>query len=260
MRWRRRWARHGCTLAVLGALGLGSCPAFAAPPEDHAAKEEGDALFVAKHFVEALARYDEAYAKTRNPALLYNRGRAFEALGRYPEALASIEQFATDAPAALRAKVPKLAELTAELRRHTTRLTVTCNVRGARVVVGERAIGTTPLPSPVVVGAGTATLDVRADGYRPDTRDIELPAGGLASLEVTLEATPTPPSATKAAVARTHAVEKDVARPEPITSRWWFWTGVGVIVVGAAAGIYAAATIERSPSSGDGFTNPQVRF
>jgi tetratricopeptide (TPR) repeat protein len=40
-----------------------------------------------------------------------------------------------------------------------------------------------------------------------------------------------------------------VAESRPITSRWWFWTGAGVLAAGAAIAI-AAATIERSPGEG----------
>ena len=35
----------------------------------------------------------------------------------------------------------------------------------------------------------------------------------------------------------------------PLTSRWWFWTGLGVVVAGATAGIIAA-NVERSPTQG----------
>jgi hypothetical protein len=35
----------------------------------------------------------------------------------------------------------------------------------------------------------------------------------------------------------------------PLTQRWWFWTGVGVLVAGATTAV-VAARVERSPTQG----------
>src|SRR4051794_30916405 len=74
-------------------------PAAAAPAVSRAAelKKRGDDAMDSLRYDDALAAYAEAYGITRDAALLYNQGRALQALGRYPEALASIERFAKEA-------------------------------------------------------------------------------------------------------------------------------------------------------------------
>jgi hypothetical protein len=149
-------------------------------------KQRGDDLLEAKRFEDAIAAYDAAYALSRNPALLYNRGRALQFLARYPEALDAIEMFARDAPAELRARVPGLEALLAELRAKVSTVVLRCNIDGARVMIANRQVGVTPLAAPLHVSSGANTLDVFADGYFPQHRDVQLAGSSTATLEVTL--------------------------------------------------------------------------
>jgi hypothetical protein len=268
-------------------------------------KQEGDDLSIAKRYEEALAKYELAYAKTRNPALLYNRARALEVMARYPEALLSLQTFAVEASAPLRAKVPDLDAYIEEIRKKTTRLTVTCNVQNARIVLRDRVLGATPLTGPVVVNAGAGTLEVSADGYFTWSRPLVLPAGGELPVLVTLSPTATsgmltvrsavagarvsvdgkgaglaPAELTLAAGAheivvmvdgRDRAVSRIVLAPgerrelvsnpeeRPLTAKWWFWAGVGVVVTGVTIGTYVALTTEKDGTKGDGFSPSNVR-
>ena len=45
-------------------------------------------------------------------------------------------------------------------------------------------------------------------------------------------------------------IDVAMAEHETITEKWWFWTAVGVVVVGGAVGGYLAATQERSADTG----------
>lgn len=277
-----------------------------AEDEGAALKQEGDDLFRSKRYEEALAKYELAYAKTKNAALLYNRARALEYMARYPEALQSLETFAAEASAPLRAKVPDLGALIEEVRKKTTRLTVVCNVQNARIVLRDRVLGATPLSGPVVVSAGAGTLEVSAEGYFPWSRSLVLPAGGdlpvsvdlssrassgmltvkssvagarvsvdgkgagLAPAELALAAGPHEVVVT--AEDRDRAVSRIVLAPgerreivsnpesRPLTAKWWFWAGVGVVVTGAAIGTYAALTTEKDGTKGDGFSPSNVRL
>jgi hypothetical protein len=138
---------------------------------------------------EAFEAYKQAYEITRDPALLYNMGRALEALEDYPAAIARYDEFSRLAPPELRARVPKLDEAIASLRQRVASLSVNCNVQGARVLVRDRAVGDIPAPGePLVVRlvAGPATLEVDADGYNPFLRSIVLPGGGSIAVQVQL--------------------------------------------------------------------------
>ncbi len=56
---------------------------------------------------EAIDDFTRAYTLSRDPALFYDRGRARQARGEFPEALSDIQQFARDASPELRARVPR---------------------------------------------------------------------------------------------------------------------------------------------------------
>jgi hypothetical protein len=244
-------------------------------------KRDGDAAMVALRHDEALEAYSQAYEILRDPALLYNRGRALEGLGRFPEALEQLEAFDAQAPAQLKARVPALTELLAEVRARIATLTLSCNIEGARILVGDRVVGTTPLAGPLKLNAGPTQVQVEAEGYIPFRSTVELPGGGALAVDARLSPRSRKgilvvrSSVTGARVtidghsvgnvpaetslsAGTHRIlvesdgyiaasmsalivagdrkQVDVALnpAQPIVTRWWFWTGIGAVVVAGA--------------------------
>jgi len=272
-------------------------------------KQRGDAAIDSMRYGEAVDAYTMAYGITKDPALLYNRGRALQALGDFPGALEALEGFAATADAELKARVPKLAELLADVRAHVGTLVLNCNVAGARVLLREKVVGKTPLSGPLRVTAGAASIEVTAEGYLLYTKNVELPAGGVLDLDVTLlsrakasllvlrapipgtvaivdgKVVGNPPvevvvdpgshkivaradgyadTVTSAVVSSGEHKQVDLilSQKPGITSRWWFWTGLGVVVAGGAA-VTAALLIERKPSQGDlppGTVSAPIRF
>jgi len=267
-------------------------------------KQQGDTAMDSLHYEEAIAHYTAALALSPAPAILYNRGRAYQARGQYVEALADIERFDREAPPDVRTKVPKLAALLAELRAKISTLSVTSNVAGARVVVRDKIVGETPLPAAVKLPAGPATIEVSAEGHATFRRNLELPGGGELIVDATLVRTDTsgvlvvkaPLEATVvvdgavvgkgnvelAVAAGNHSIvgrkpgedeasttalvavgeHKEVslsfAASRPITTKWWFWTGVAVVVAGGAATTIALLA-EKSAPHGDRFAPDQTR-
>lgn len=301
-------ARTCCALALALALGLTTAPAHAddapvasapsAADSERAAtiRKKGDDDMLGGRAAEALAAYSEAYSLTRDPALLYNKGRAFEAMGEYPSALEQLEQFDHDASAELKARVPGLAKHIADLRQKTSQLAVVCDVDGATVRLRDRTLGTTPIQKVLRVRAGAGVLEVVKEGYFTHKREVTLPPAGLASVEVHLSSRATagllrvtsgaagaqvtldgkpigtvPTEATVTAGSHTVQVSRDGYKPAtssvlvtagesksldipleseaPITKKWWFWTGIGVVVLGGTATVIALTT-EKSPGTG----------
>ncbi len=165
--------------------------AEAAPVDDARAqaatrKRGADEAMDALRFADALEGYAEAYAITKEPALLYNMGRALQALNRHPEALDKLEAFEATAPAELKEKVPRLPKLIAELRQRVSTLTVKTNVAGARVLVRDTVIGKSPLAKSVRLAAGKATIEIEAEGYFPGKKTVELPGGSGIEVELKL--------------------------------------------------------------------------
>ena len=173
---RLRWI-----LATLFLLFL-STAAFA---QSNAAVDEiklrADQAMDNLRYGDALDGYEKAYSLSHDPRFLYNMGRALGAMGRYPEAVVKLERFRVDASAALRARVPQLDQIIADFKQHVTTLAISSNVPGARVLVRERAVGTTPLGE-LQVDAGPALVEVDADGYVPQRSNVVLPAGGRLDL------------------------------------------------------------------------------
>jgi hypothetical protein len=284
--------------AVSGAVEPPAASA-AQPASDaeraRALKQQGDAAMHSLRYAEALAAYQASYALSPDPALLYNQGRAQQALGRFPEALANMEAFDRQAPPQLHARVPALAGLIAELRARVATVAIACNVPGARVLIRDTVVGKTPMP-PLGVSAGKATIEIDAEGYFPYRRELELPGGGSLVVDAqlgsrartgllvvrtsvqgadvwvdgrALGAAPVETivnagthritawhpewktTETSAALAVGERKEMTVSlKPRGITSKWWFWAGVGAVVVTGAV-VTTALLTERDPASGD---------
>ena len=306
---RRALAAFSTSLFIWSALLSSALPIREARAQQsdaaHAsdAKRRGDEAMDSLRYADALAAYSEAYAATKDPALLYNKGRAYQALGDYPAALGELERFNTEAPADLKARVPKLNELLAEVRGRVATLVLRVNVKTARVLVREHVVGTAD-GVPLKVTAGRAFVEVGAEGYQTYRKEIDLPGAQTTSLDVELigrdragvlivrsvaaagtvfvDGKPMGNAPVEAIVeAGVHKVfvrregyedtESSVVvvagerkeltvepqKSAPITSKWWFWTSVGVVVVGGTV-LTIALLKEKDPGSGESFSPGQV--
>ena len=93
----------------------------------------------------------------------------------------------------------------------------------AEITIDGKAIGRAPLD--MRLAPGSHELTASASGYVDETVGMQLSLGEKRNVDLDLRETP------------------------PITSRWWFWTGVAAVVVGGVVTVYALTT-ERSPSRG----------
>jgi hypothetical protein len=170
-----------------------SPPVSPPPAEDPAARaqalrDQGNQAMLDMRYVDALSLYDQA--EQLNPAdvgILYSVARAHQLLGEYPEALTSLEEFERRASPEMKAKVGRLEQLFVELKSRVATLDLHCNQPGARVLLRDKVIGTTPLKS-LRLPAGGATLQLELEGFFPEKRDVVLPAGGTLSLDLALHA------------------------------------------------------------------------
>jgi tetratricopeptide (TPR) repeat protein len=104
---------------------------------------------------------------------------------------------------------------------------------------------------------GQHSLRVTADGYRPVEQALSLDAGNqrvLALFLTRLELKPqlaetAQPAAGSATQGGVQFVQPGSPRPhsdsKPLVERWWFWTAVGVVVVGGAVTAIALASSKK---------------
>ncbi|MDB4938619.1 MAG: hypothetical protein JWP87_5591 [Labilithrix sp.] len=270
-------------------------PAAAGADDD---KRRGDEAMIALRYEEALGHYRRAYEATKNPALLYNMGRAYEGLGEFPKALDALEQFTEKASPELKARVPKLGDLVTDVRNRVATMIVSAPVAQAEIRVGDKVVGATRQGQTVVrVNAGPQTLTVTHKDYFPFSRQVTLAPSKIETVDVVLASRTaeallrvTSPVSGAAVVVDGKAIgnvpaevamqpgqhaialrrdgydpaetsvvlaageKKDVNVPmaihETITSKWWFWTSIGVVLVAGGIALYVAATTEKDPSAG----------
>jgi hypothetical protein len=198
---RRLWGRGAGVLVVCAGVVLAAPRAHAQAPGNPAAgaeapkapaassvdellaqaavrKKSGDEAMEGLRYADALAAYSDAHAVTKDVALLYNMGRALQALNRFPEALDKLTAFEAAASLELKAKVPRLAKLISEIQMRVSTLTIRTNVEGARVLVRDTVVGKTPMVGPVKLVAGPATIEIEAEGYYAGKKSVDLPGGG----------------------------------------------------------------------------------
>lgn len=190
-----------CSSAAL-AIGLCVHASHAAPPPpppqpaplpaatdaDRAAvlRDQGNQAMLDMRYVDALAAYEQSLALApQYLGALYSIARAHQLLGEFPEALTALERFDREAPPETKARVGRLDQLFGELRARVGTLHLTCDVIGARVLIRDKLIGTTPL-APTRLPAGSATLEVELDGFFTEKRQIVVPSSGTLSLDLAL--------------------------------------------------------------------------
>lgn len=150
-------------------------------------KARADELFRIREYLEALELYERAYALFRDPRVLYNSGRALQALGRYGDALQRLLDFRAQAPAELRSRLHGFDALLDDLRQRVCEVRVSVNLPGARVSLGSEVLGESPLAEARFVNAGQRRLQVHKEGYFPVQRDVVLRGGGAATYDIVLE-------------------------------------------------------------------------
>ncbi|MDX2009693.1 MAG: PEGA domain-containing protein [Myxococcaceae bacterium] len=149
------------------------------------AKRAGDAAMDAGRPADALVSYTEALRLKADPALYYNRARALEAMGQYPEALELLERFQRDAPPELLARVPRLDALLGEVAARTGLLTVRTTPPGAEVRLSGRVLGQTPLTRRLT--AGTFELVVSTPDTFEAQRSLKLNGGTKVEFDLELQ-------------------------------------------------------------------------
>jgi hypothetical protein len=186
-------ARSGATLAVIVAIASLAAPASAQEPSADALVDEGIRLREERRDIEALERFERAYAIDAAPRTLAQIALAEQALGRFVDAEAHLREAIASGDTFVRRHRQLLEAALDEIGAQIVELRVDGGPAGATVRVADRDVGVLPLAEPVRVAVGTVVVEVRADGFEPHREEITVAAGDAPELTVELTARAEPP-------------------------------------------------------------------
>lgn len=237
------------------APGPAAAPAEAPePPGYRSAIEDAIGEYEARNFAESRALFERAHALFPNARSLRGLGMAEFELRNYPASIYYLEQ-------ALAATAKPLQN---ELRGETEAL-----LGRARAFVGRVTLQLTPPEASVVLNGtkiqlapdrvlnlmvGDYAMEVSADGYSPDRRQLRVAGGEQLTVTVQLPRQVDLLPTTTAGVPDTTSTTSEPREGKSILASPWLWAAVGVAVAGAAVGIGIAVsggdTVLAEPSGG----------
>lgn len=213
-------------VAVMATLLLSAIPVTAATPspEDKTKAREhyqkGLTHYDIKEYGEALAEFKNAYRVVQDPAFLFNIAQCYRKLGQDIEALDYYRNYLRRFPTA-----PNRGEVERRIQEIEREL-ATKTPPGSAPRPSPPPTAVEP-PAPRPAPAGTVTPLAATPATPPPAVPSAPPPGGAAA---------TPPAAVVATSPDSGGDER------AFYQRWWFWTGVGAVVVAAVVTGVAIAT------------------
>ena len=218
--------------------------------------EEGVSWAEQSNWAEAEDRFRRAFTLRASPVIAYNLASVLATRGKLVEASEMLRYVATDDKAGLELKKSALT-LSDNLADRIARIEIEVKYKapGDSVLLDGHALYDAQLSVEIPIDPGSHQLQLQRGSRVLDQRALDVPDAG--ALHVILVASPFAPAPSEVAA---HSVEREDsgAAPlhdeaprtsRPITSRWWFWTGVGVVVVAAVVIGVAAASGGSKPES-----------
>ena len=144
--------------------------------------------------------------------------------GRQTLTVTHPDYFPFERPLALDAGKLEAVDVVLASRSAEALLRITSPVSGAAVFIDGKAVGNVPAETPMKPGQHRVALT--RDGYDPAEASVFLVAGDRKDVDVPM------------------------AVHDSITKKWWFWTGIGVVLVAGGIATYIALTTEKDPSAG----------
>lgn len=155
--------------------------------EERALIDDGIALRKAQDDRAARAAFSKAWSLGSSPEALAQLALAEQALGLWLEAHEHLRAALQRVEHAwIRHHRPTLEAALAEIESRLGRLEVACNIAGAEVSLDGRVVASTPLDVPLYLLAGRSVIQVSGPGYFEVTRQVQIDAGALSRLDVTL--------------------------------------------------------------------------
>lgn len=198
-----------------------------------------------------LGNYEEAREQFARAHALFPNARTLRGLGiaefELRHYVVSAEYLAQSLTSGTKPLEPNLRreteELLARARAYIGELTVEAAPASAELLIdGVRRVA--DLGSPVLLDVGQHLLEFHADGHATERREVTMRGGQTVKLSVQLAPLTAGATTTAADEAPSAPGSQPAEAPRsertPVYKRWWLWTIVGVVVVGAVTGTVVA--------------------
>lgn len=203
--WLTRSTRRRLALVLLAMLACARIsPASADAPADSRKEARtrfarGVELFEEGAFRAALIEFQRAYELLPDYRLHYNIGHAQMELQDYLQATQSYERYLSEGGSAVSPeRQAEVKEILGALSARVGRLSILVTLDGAEVFIDEQRVGTSPLPSSVVVNVGRHRIHARTPRGATSEQIVDVAGADLLevklapALPAALEAKPTP--------------------------------------------------------------------
>jgi hypothetical protein len=147
------------------------------------------ALYNDGNYDAALAEFLAAYRTKPSPFILYNIGLTYKALFLYNDSIRTLEQYLRDEQKLTPERRSEVEQMLREMQALLARVDMSITPDGALVRVDGRQIGRAPIGE-YLLAAGRHVIEVSADGYTSQTREIMITAGVPSSLAIALPIIP----------------------------------------------------------------------
>jgi hypothetical protein len=222
-------APSGASPAPSAGAATAGAPNTVAGEEASVRFKRGLQLFDDGDYTLALVEFERAYQLAPNYRALYNIALVDIQLGRYADAVHTLEAYLRDGGdtlgAARRAEVTKKLN---ELKLRTATVDISMNTPTAEISLDGKPIDSARLTGPMLIDAGEHTLRVTAPGFAPKDRTLTLAGGDHVAVKFDLVSlAPNQPQPTEEA---------------PLKKKPIFWPGFAV-TGGLAAGAVVSGIV-----------------
>jgi hypothetical protein len=250
-----------CLAVALGWWGLGfALPVAAQPSEDPTRDASARALFqeglgLAEHsdWQGAEDRFRRALTLRASSVIAYNLASVLMERGKLVEASELLRKVEHDDKVDPTMR-QSIRTMQAELADRIGRITVIVRDKqpADSVLLDGNGLLDAQLGVDIPIDPGVHRLSLEREGQALDSHTLEIAPGGTEQVTLITPLAPTPREVASAtlrgpepAAAPSLGVNPQndrEATAQPITAQWWFWTGVGVVTVGAIVLIALAAS------------------
>jgi len=242
----------------LAALLSAGHAARAADARTETAREhsgQGDAYYKLEKYGNAIGEYEQAYLAKPDPSFLYNIAQCHRLMGHSAEAIKFYRRFLKDAPnAPNRAVAEKHIKDLEETPAHPESPAETPTSSRPQTFpmppAPEPAVTpTTPPPASSPPASSPPASSPPASSPPPASSALEPTA--TAALALSAPPPTSSPSAEIAPLGENGAAPSQ-KEARPFYNRWWFWTAVGVVVLGGI--VVAVVAAKHDPACPGGYT------